>query len=162
VVVASLECQARGVDSTVLAALISAGAAIIGATLTWYAARQQHREARRAEERARRHEAIEAFRRRLAGAMEAIRALIDTREHGGENDEFDTARWLLGELGPEATLVGIHLSDEAKPQAAAAVEELRQALDHIRSEDVRSARDAYRRAEKAATKLNDALASQEA
>jgi hypothetical protein len=152
-------------DSPVLAALISAvatlGAAIIGAVLTWYAARQRHREERAAEERARRHEAIEAFRRRLAGAMEAIRALIDVREHGGEDGEFNDARWLLGELGPEATLVRIHLPDPAKPKVAAAVEELRQALRDIRSEDLADAREAYRRAEAAAAELSDALASQE-
>ena len=152
-------------DSTVLAALISAVAtlasAIIAAALTWYATRQQHREARDAEERARRNEAIEVFRRRLAGAMEAMRALIDVREHGGENGEFNDARWLLGELGPEATLVRIHLPDEAKPTVATAVEELREALNDIRSEDVAAAREAYRRAEAAAAELNDALASQE-
>ena len=148
-------------DSPVLAALISAGSVIIAAALTWHATRQQHREARAAEERVRRQGAIDAFRGRLAGSMEAMHALIDVREHGGEKDEFEDARWLLGELGREATLVRIHLPDEAKPKAAAAVEELRQALNHIRSEDIGGARDAYRRSESRAAELNDALASQE-
>jgi hypothetical protein len=156
-----LRCQARSVDNEIAAALISAaatlGAALLAATLTWYATERQHREARRAEQVAQRRGAIEAFRRRLAGAMEAVRVLIEVREHGGESDEFDNARWLLGELGPEATLVGIHLPDGAKEEATTAVDELRQALNSIRSENVNAAQEAYQRAEAAAARLNETL-----
>lgn len=149
-------------ESEILAALISAVATLIAAllagSLTWYATRQQHREARGAELRAQRREVVEQFLRRLGGAKEAVRALIEVREvRAEEGDEFDHAKWLVGELGGETASVRVHLPPDVSKTVTTVVDELRDAVKSVRQEEVQRAREAYQRAEAAEEELGTGL-----